>query len=81
MELSRILMPALYTKAGKYGQDPLGSSFKAIPTFQPLEKLKLMDSFSAEYKAFQTLILRERNKLSDALNSANCIMAGTLNKI
>ncbi len=81
MELSRILNPALSSKVGKYGQDPLGSKFKSVPTLQPLEKLKLMDSSSDEYKALRTSLLRGRNKLSDALNSANRILAGTLNKI
>lgn len=81
MELSRTLLPALSSKAGKYGQDPFGSRYKLIPALQPLEKLNSMDSDSEEYKALMTSLLRERNKLSDALNSANRILDNTLNRI
>jgi Iap family predicted aminopeptidase len=81
MELSRILIPALSSKAGKYGQDPLGSRFKPIPTLQPLEVLSSMDSDGEEYKALRTSLVRERNKLSDDLNVANWILGNTLHRI
>ena len=81
MELSRILIPVLLSKAGKYGQDPIQSKFKPIPILQPLEKLTLMNRDGEEYKALITALVRERNKVSDALNLANRILDNTLEKI
>jgi hypothetical protein len=74
MKLGRILMPVLATRAGKYGQDPMGTAFRPIPILQPVEKLNGMDSENEEYKALRTLLVRERNKLSDAINSANGLL-------
>jgi hypothetical protein len=71
IKLGRILMPVLATQAGKYGQDPMGTPFRPIPILRPIEKLERMDSENEEYKALRTLLVRERNKLSDALNWAN----------
>jgi hypothetical protein len=81
MELSRILMPALSSKAGKYGQDPMGSKFKLIPVLQPLEGMSSMNSGSEEYKALRTSLLRERNSLSDSLHSANRLLEDTLRDV
>ncbi len=81
MELSRILMPLLSSKGGKYGQDPIGSRSKPIPGLEPLENLNSFDSESEEYKAWYTSLLRERNKLSDAFNSANHLLDQTLSVI
>jgi hypothetical protein len=80
MELGRILMPVLSSKAGKYGHDPMGTKFKPIPKLQPLEKLNSMDSDSEEYKALRTSLVRERNRLSDSLNMANRILDNTLDR-
>ena len=81
MELSRILLPVLATKAGKYGQDPMGTKYKPIPVLQSLEKMASMDSESEEFKALRTSLLRERNKVSDALHAANQVLERTLNRI
>lgn len=81
MELGRILMPVLSTKAGKYGQDPVETKFRPIPTLQALRNLKAMDSDSEEYKALRTSLVRERNKVSDTLDLANRILGNTLNRI
>lgn len=81
MKLSRILTPVLSSKAGKYGQDPMSFSFKPFPILHPVEKLRSMDPDSDEYKTLKTGLVKERNKLSDALNSANRILSDTINKI
>jgi N-acetylated-alpha-linked acidic dipeptidase len=81
MGISQILMPLLWSKSGKYGQDAIGTDFKPIPTLQPLEKLNLLGINSNEYRAWCTSLLRERNKISDALNLANGILDRTLEKI
>lgn len=74
MRLSRILIPTLTHKAGKYGQDALASKFKFIPNLQPVETMARMDLGSVEYKALRTSLLRERNRLSDTINEANRIL-------
>jgi hypothetical protein len=78
MELSRILMPLLSSKGGKYGQDPIGSRAKPIPALEKLEHLSSLDSAGEEYKAWYTSLLRERNKLSDAFDLANRLLGQTL---
>ena len=70
MRLSRTLTPILYTRAGKYRQDPMGAKLKPIPVLQSMEELATMDSRSDEYKSLQTLLSKDRNKVSDALDSA-----------
>ncbi|MFB3886295.1 MAG: M28 family peptidase [Thermodesulfobacteriota bacterium] len=81
MELSRILMPLLSSKGGRYGQDPMGFRFKSIPGLEQLEHLHSMDSASEEYKAWYTFLLRERNKLSDAFELANHLLGQTLSAL
>jgi len=83
MRLSRILNPMLYTAVGKYGQDRYGASYLArpIPALQPAVELASLDSESPEYKALKTKMIRERNKVSDALNEASSIIDETIKKV
>jgi len=81
MQLSRILLPVFSTKAGKYGQDPVGNKFKPVLMLQQLEELDSLKRESEEYKAFCTFLLRERNKISDALNAANCLLQDIIGKL
>ena len=81
MGLSRILIPVLSSKAGKYGQDPMGTKFKPIPALRLLKKLNLMEPHSEEFKVLYTSLLRERNRVSDALHSANHLLNNTLSVI
>lgn len=81
MGISRIMMPLLYSHSGKYGQDAIGSDFKPIPRLQPLENLNLLGINSNEYRAWCTSLLRERNKISDALNLAEGLLDCILEKI
>jgi hypothetical protein len=71
MDLSRILLPVLSSKSGKYAQDPMGTKFRPLPGLQPVERLASMDQGSEEYRALATSLLRERNRLSDTLHAAN----------
>jgi hypothetical protein len=80
MEMSRLLFPVLYSKSGKYGQDPIGSRFDPIPTFEPIKKLAMLERESEEYRAWHTSLIRERNKVSDVINSANRLLDGILKK-
>jgi hypothetical protein len=78
MGLSRILLPVLSTKAGKYGQDPMGTRYRPVPALQPLKTLRGMDPGTEESKALYTSLVRERNRLSDALHCANELIQKTL---
>jgi len=79
MALGRILMPVLATKAGRYGQDPMGTPFKPIPILQPLLELNAMAPDTEAYQALRTLLARARNELSDTLHSANRLLDDFLN--
>lgn len=70
--LSRTLTNALYTYADKYNQDSYGHSVlsKPIPLLYPAIELKDMDKDSLEYKLKYTLMVKNRNRVSDAINSA-----------
>jgi len=78
MELSRILMPALSSRAGKYGQDAMESEYRPIPTLQPLKQLSKMDRNTEQYKALRTALVRARNELSDTLHSASRTLSNAL---
>jgi len=79
MKLSRILIPAFSTRGGKYRQDPAGTPFTPFPNLQPLNKLGETDPNSQKYRARTTQLLRERNKISDAIALANGMISDTLN--
>jgi len=81
MALSRILMPVLSSKAGKYGQDPMGTRFKPFPVLQPLGMLVSLHRESDAYKALHTSLLRGCNSLSDALDLANRTVSHVLDTI
>ncbi len=78
MQLSRILLPVFSTKAGKYGQDRWRTKFKPILTLQGLSELNSMKAESEEFNALRTFLLRERNKVSDALSLANSVLEETI---
>jgi hypothetical protein len=79
MELSRILQPVLSSSAGKYAQDPMGIKFRPLPRLQGLvERLMRLNPGSDEHRACLASLIRERNRVSDALNGANVLLTRTL---
>ena len=72
MKLSRILLPVLNTIAGKYGQDSYGLSSLSfpIPALYQLERFSNLRPDDTDYKLLQTKLLRERNRIADALREA-----------
>jgi len=58
----------------EYSKDEVRKHLKYM---EPLARL----AGSEEYKALSTSLLRERRKLSDALNLANRILGDTLNRV
>ncbi len=80
MQLSRILLPVFSTKAGEYEQDQWRTRFKPVLTLQGLVELNSMKGESEEFKALRTSLLRKRNKVSDALDLANCLLEKTIGR-
>jgi predicted Zn-dependent protease len=78
MRLSRILNPILYTVSGKYAQDTYGLSAltTSIPAMREVRELGALDPAEGYYKALYTKLVRERNKVSDALEEAQMALRG-----
>jgi hypothetical protein len=69
MQVSRILTPVASTVKGKYGQDTYGLSAlgKPIPVLEAVKDYVSYPAGSAERKLLMTRLMRERNKVFDAL--------------
>jgi hypothetical protein len=80
MRLSRILNPVLYTRIGKYGQDPV-MALPLIPVLEPITELAGMSPESSEFKALRTKLVRQRNKVVDALKEATNTIRELLQRI
>jgi Iap family predicted aminopeptidase len=79
--LSRILIPIFSSKGGKYSQDPREAQFKPLPGLQPIEEFSALDPNSQESKALFTFLVRQRNRVSDAIQAANQVITDTLNNL
>jgi hypothetical protein len=69
MALSRILNPVLYTVEGPYDHDP-ALQVPMLPGLQGVTRLASLDPDSDEYGFLRTRLVRERNRVADALASA-----------
>jgi len=89
MKLGRVLNPVLYQKSGRYGHDPESQVPNPIPVLQPMVELgdsqvlfsRSLDPESMEFKALRTQLIRERNKVSDALETAMEIVESAIEGI
>jgi len=71
IKICRTLNPVNYTLSGIYGQDHYGAEYiKPIPSLQPLLELAKLNPDTSDYKALKTKLVRERNRVSDALEEA-----------
>ncbi len=70
MALSRIVNPALYTVEGPYDHDP-ALQVPMLPGLQAVRRLATLDLDSDEYGFLRARLVRERNRVSDALQSAS----------
>jgi hypothetical protein len=72
MRISRILLPAFETAGGRYAQDSYGLDAldSPIPALHDLSLLEATPSDSELSHLLYTELLRERNRLSDALRRA-----------
>ncbi len=69
VRLCRILNPVLYSVAGDYHQDPAAKTF-LLPGLRPARQLSGLDLESEPYRLLVTKLVRERNRLEDALSRA-----------
>jgi hypothetical protein len=80
MQTSRILTPVVSTVKGKYGQDTYGLSAlsKPIPVLESVKDYMSYPAGSAQRKLLMTRLMRERNKVFDALRGVVELMDRTL---
>ena len=69
IRLTRTYSPIYYTKSGKYDQD-FASSYgtESIPALQDVARLPQLLPATDEFETLITKLVRERNKVSDALD-------------
>lgn len=83
MCLSRILSSVNYcsSQAGRYGQDRWGERLKPLPALQKVTELASMRANSKEFKGLKTGLIRERNRVSDALQLATDAIKDALERL
>lgn len=69
MGLSRILNPVLYTVQGPYDHDP-ALQVPMLPGLAAIKRLTELSPASDEYGFLRTHLVRERNRVADALHNA-----------
>jgi len=69
MQLGRALIPVTYTAAGPFDHDP-AAPVSPIPGLQPAARLGALPPGSDDRKALHVRLVRERNKLVHAINTA-----------
>lgn len=69
MELSRIINPVLYTMSGDHDQDP-ALQLPMLPALQDAHRLPHLDPAGNDYGFLRTRLVRERNRVQDALQRA-----------
>jgi hypothetical protein len=80
MRLSRILTNAFYTGCDRYSQDSYDAEIfnKPIPILFPIIQLAAKNPEERDFKLMMTEILRARNRLWDALDSAVYVLTDAL---
>jgi hypothetical protein len=71
--LSRILIPLIYTTAGRFDHDPAWS-LPPLPGLAATPKLAQLDSASDEYHFLRTALTRNRNAVNWALREALALL-------
>jgi Iap family predicted aminopeptidase len=80
MKLSRVLSPVLFTKIGRFDQDP-ATDAPFFPGLQDALRLN-SNSLSANERGFMiTELTRERNRISDALDQAIDLAESCLDRL
>jgi hypothetical protein len=80
IQLSRILVPVASTVVGPYGQDRYGHAWQTqmIPSLVPYPQLATYARDSEEFQTWWVAMVRARNRVADALDSASRVVRGAL---
>ncbi len=73
MQLGRILIPVLYTRAGRFDHDP-ATAIPALPPLADASRLAEVDPESDDAKALRVAAARGRNRLVQALREARRVI-------
>lgn len=77
LRLTRIVNPALFTVDGPYEVDP-ALQLPVLPGLAPLRELATLDPASDAHRFLATQLLRQRNRVEDALRQACALIEGYL---
>jgi hypothetical protein len=76
-KLGRALIPANYTRAGRFGQDP-ALAIPAFPDLEPVRTLAALPEGSDEARFVEVRLVRARNRIVHALSCAGRIAGEAL---
>lgn len=81
--LSRLLVPMQSTAKGTYGHDPYGYTPQTsmIPSLFDVPRLTDLPAASEERWMLETHLVRQRNRVADALNDATSTILQTLDRL
>lgn len=81
--LSRLLVPLQSTAKGTYGHDPYGLTAQTtmIPSLYETSRLAQLAPDSEERWMLETQLVRERNRVADALSDAGTLIDETLKQL
>ena len=80
MRIGRTLIPVNYTAAGPFDHDP-ALPVQPVPALQPAARLRTMAQGSDDSLTLLTRLVRERNKVTHAVDTATEIIERTLERI
>ena len=69
LRVTRIINPALFTVDGPYEMDP-ALQLPVLPGLAPMRELAALDPASSEHRFLLTKLVRQRNRIEDALEQA-----------
>lgn len=77
LRTTRIVNPALFTIDGPYEMDP-ALQLPILPGLAPMRELAILDPESSDYRFLRTQLVRQRNRVHDALAQATEVLEGVL---
>jgi len=80
MKASHVITPVLYTVSGRYDQDPAWDQ-PLLPGLNAIKEIHQLNPESNEYKFLSAWLIRERNRVCDALGKAKSYMEIALRKL
>ena len=80
MQAGRALIPVNYTSAGPFDHDP-AVPVPPLPLLQPAARLRTLRSETGDYLTLQTRLVRDRNRVTQAINAATKAAERTLASI